>query len=374
MRTAVVILNWNTRDYLRKFLPGLCRSAEALGSDAGGSPLAEVIVADSASTDGSLAMLAEEFPGVRTVALDSNYGFTGGYNKAFETILDYPDAPEYIVLINSDIEVDEDWLGPLVAWMDAHPACGACGPKLHALVPDGDGFRRSGTFEYAGAAGGYIDLFGYPFCRGRVPGRTCEDRGQYDTPADVLWVSGACLMTRASLWRELGGLDPRFFAHMEEIDYCWRLALEGYSVTMVPGSTVWHIGGGTLPQTSPWKLQLNHRNNLLLLDNNLRPTYIARGNSPALAGFKAGVMIFLRMLLDGGSALVYLLQGKKDAFGAVWKAHREFRSLRSSAPSSSDFYPETRVAGYKNICIILQSALRGDAIFGYLDKRYEDSH
>ena len=181
-------------------------------------------------------------------------------------------------------------------------------------------------------------------------------------------------MTRASLWRELGGLDSRFFAHMEEIDYCWRLALKGYSVTTVPESTVWHIGGGTLPQNSPWKLQLNYRNNLLLLDNNLRPTYIARGDSPALAGFKAGAMLFLRMLLDGGSALVYLFQGKKEAFGAVWKAHREFRTLRSSAPSSSDSYPATRVAGYKNICIILQSALRGDAIFGYLDKRYEDSH
>ena len=371
MRIAVVILNWNTRDYLKRFLPSLCRSCGALGNGADGSPLAGVIVADSGSTDGSMEMLEEEFPGVGRLPLGANHGFTGGYDRAFASILSAPDAPEYIVLINSDIEVGEGWLKPLVGWMDKHPGCGACGPVLHSLVADGDGYVRSDRFEYAGAAGGWIDRFGYPFCRGRVPGRTDVDDGRYNKPKDVLWVSGACLMTRSSLWTSLGGLDDRFFAHMEEIDYCWRLGLMGLSVTVIPESTVWHIGGGTLPQDSPWKLQLNHRNNLLLLDNNLKPTFRARGDSPAIAGFKARAIIFMRMVLDAGSALVYLLQGKPADFKAVIEAHRGFRALRRKEESAA---AKGKVPGYGNICIILQSALRGGKIFGYLDRKYEDCH
>ena len=187
MRTAVVILNWNTKEYLRAFLPALLHSC---GSGA------EVVVADSASADGSMEMMAAEFPGVKTIPLDANYGFTGGYNRALAQL----DA-EFFVLINSDILVEDAWLEPLVAWMDAHPECGICGPKLHGLVNESGEYRKTSMFEYAGAAGGYLDRFGFPFCRGRVLSKVCEDQGQYDNPADVLWVTGACLMIRSSLWK-----------------------------------------------------------------------------------------------------------------------------------------------------------------------------
>ena len=261
MKTAVVILNWNTRDFLRQFLPGLIASCE--GRDA------EVIVADNGSTDGSPEVLTAEFPHVRQIRLDANYGFTGGYNRA----LAQTDA-ELFVLINSDIEVTPDWLDPLTAWMDSHPDCGACAPKLHA-------WQDRKRFEYAGAAGGLIDAWGYPFCRGRVLKRVETDTGQYDTPAEVLWATGACLMVRRTVWEHFGGLDDRFFAHMEEIDLCWRMQLEGWKVQVVPQSVVYHVGGGTLPADSPWKLELNFRNNLLLLENNLARTYTLEGRSPS---------------------------------------------------------------------------------------------
>lgn len=309
MKTAVVILNWNTKAYLERFLPGLISSVSC--SDA------EVIVADSASTDGSMEMMEEKFPEVRRIVLDSNYGFTGGYNKALSQV-----EAEYFVLINSDIEVTPGWLEPLVGWMDTHPECGACGPKLKSW------YERD-TFEYAGAAGGKMDRWGYPFCRGRVLKKVEKDEGQYDSPADVFWVTGACLMTRSSLWKKHGGLDDRFFAHMEEIDYCWRLQLDGCKITVIPESIVYHLGGGTLPSTSPWKLKLNFRNNLLMLDNNLAKTFVTDGERPEKALRHAGRLIFFRMVLDGGSAAVYLLTGKKDYFKAVIEAHGEYRKLRT---------------------------------------------
>ncbi len=323
MKTAIVILNWNTEGFLEKFLPGLLRSAEKAGD-------AEVIVADNASTDGSAAMMKKKFPGVRTVTFDSNLGFTGGYNKAFG-IIDKDSAPEYFVLINSDIEVTENWLGPLTDWMDSHPECGACAPKLHSI------YDRE-MFEYAGAAGGFLDKYGYPFCRGRVMGRVEKDCGQYDSPQNVFWATGACLMVRSSLYRETGGLDDRFFAHMEEIDLCWRMQLEGYAVTVVPQSLVYHVGGGTLPQTSPFKLFLNYRNNLLMLGNNLAKTLALlayRNGMPpekaATAGIrKARRRIRMRMVLDGCSAAVYLAAFKPDCFRAVIDAHREYRKLRTT--------------------------------------------
>ena len=219
MKTAVVILNWNTEGFLREFLPGLLRSVENVEG-------AEVIVADNASTDGSIKVMQEEFPQVRTIVLEKNFGFTGGYNKAFEQI-----DSDLFVLINSDIEVTDGWLEPLVRWMQEHPECGACAPKLHS-------WQEREKFEYAGAAGGCLDLFGYPFCRGRILKTLETDHGQYDSPADVFWATGACLMVRSSLYRELGGLDDRFFAHMEEIDLCWRMQLAGYKVTVVPESMV----------------------------------------------------------------------------------------------------------------------------------------
>ena len=347
VKTAVVILNWNTADYLRRFIPPLLKSCAGLD--------AQVIVVDSASTDASPDVLREEFPGVRTILLEENFGFTGGYNRALAGI----DA-EYFVLLNSDVEVPETWLTPLVGWLDAHPDCAVAGPVFHALLPEG----RSDSFEYAGAAGGLLDRYGYPFCRGRVPGRMAVDEGQYGTPKDVMWVSGACLVTRACVWKKLGGFDGRFFAHMEEIDYCWRAQLAGWKVTVVPESVVYHIGGGTLPQTSRFKLKLNYRNNLLLLDANLAATI----------GYGAACRrIFIRKILDGGAALVYLLSGRVDCFRAVLDAHREYRELRRQAAGLRDDRTEARVHGILPVRILLQTALRGEKIFNYLT-RYEDSY
>jgi len=308
MKTAVVILNYNTRDYLSKFLPGLIASCEGLD--------AQVIVADNASRDDSVTLMKTVFPDVRLIELDQNYGFTGGYNRALAQV-----EAEYYVLINSDIEVPKEWLKPLVEWMDTHPECGACGPKLIS-------YHERDTFEYAGAAGGLLDKYGYPFCRGRLMQHVEKDHGQYDKPADVLWCSGACLMVRASLWKALGGLDERFFAHMEEIDLCWRMQLRGWKVTVVPQSYVYHIGGGTLPNESPFKLRLNFRNNLLMLENNLPATFAARGCSATAARFRTHVRIFLRMCLDGLSALVYLFTGRFSFFKAVYDAHIQYWKLR----------------------------------------------
>ena len=330
MKTAVVILNWNGEKFLRKFLPGLIASLQ--GCDA------EVTVADNASTDGSMKLMLYDFPKVKTIRFDKNYGFTGGYNRAlFQT-----DA-EYFVLLNSDIDVPAGWLSPLEEWMDTHPECGICAPKLHS-------YQDRSMFEYAGAAGGYIDRYGYPFCRGRVLRKVEKDSGQYDTPSPVFWASGACLMIRSELYRRLGGLDERFFAHQEEIDLCWRAQLTGYSVVTVPGSVVYHVGGGTLPANSPWKLYLNFRNNLLMLSNNLAFTYALEAHCGSLSAYgresghgrkrtdiqdaavegitRAGRTIFTRMLLDGLSAAVYLLTFRPRYFNAVLRAHRDFRKMR----------------------------------------------
>lgn len=348
MKTAVVILNWNTRSYLEKWLPALCDScrSEAL-----------VAVADNASSDGSLDYVREAFPDVLTMSFSGNLGFTGGYNRALGELSGMEDAPAYAVLINSDVLVSEGWLQPLVEWMDGHPECAACGPKILSMSePD--------RFEYAGAAGGYVDRFGYPFCRGRVLGRTSVDDGRYDGRAEsVLWVSGACMMVRMSAWNALGGLDDRFFAHMEEIDFCWRAALEGYSVTLVPSSRVYHLGAGTLSKESPLKLKLNFRNNLLLLDNNLALT----------AGpCRAASRIAIRRILDAGSAMVYLISGRYGYFKAVFEAHREFDALKRKDRKVKR--ARTSVSGYQEgICILIQAVLRGRGIFNYLDK-YENSH
>ena len=315
MKTAIVILNWNTKGFLEKFLPPLLASA---GKDA------RVIVADNASTDGSVELLKEKFPDVGTMFFSRNRGYTGGYNRALMQL-----KAEYYILLNSDIEVPEHWLGPLEAWMDSHPECGICAPKLHSYT-DRD------MFEYAGAAGGCIDRFGYPYCRGRIMKKVERDCGQYDTPENVFWVSGACLMIRSELFHKLGGLDERFFAHMEEIDLCWRAQLAGYKVTAVPASTVYHVGGGSLPNGSPRKLYLNYRNNLLMLRKNLGKTlaleeYAKTGNirESAEAGVKkAGRIIFTRMLMDGAAAAVYLLTFRWSSLKAVFKAHRDAGKIR----------------------------------------------
>jgi len=354
MITAIVILNWNGKEFLERFLPGLLSSVNQDPSVPSEAP-DQVIIADNASTDGSLEMLGDKFPGVKVLSFTQNYGFTGGYNKALSEI-----EADYFVLINSDIEVTDGWLYPLTEWMDLHEDCAACAPKLLSW------YQRD-TFEYAGAAGGWIDYYGYPFCRGRVLKMVETDEGQYDLPADVLWATGACLMVRASVWKELNGLDERFFAHMEEIDFCWRCRLNGWKVNVVPRSVVYHLGGGTLPNDSPWKLFLNYRNNLLMLSNNLAKTFALECiyavtslnaeeledcaddisncinvyedlpdylrskliRSCAKGGRRmAGRRIFVRKCLDGLSAMVYLFTGKWSYVQSVWKAHRDFKKLK----------------------------------------------
>lgn len=367
MKTAVVILNWNTEDFLKEFLPGLLRSVAATEGT-------EVIVADNASDDGSRTVMKDLFPEIRTILFDRNHGFTGGYNKALEQI----DA-EYFVLINSDIEVTEGWLEPLVAWMDGHKECGACAPKLHS-------WQEREKFEYAGAAGGYIDMFGYPFCRGRIMKRLETDCGQYDTPSDVLWATGACLMVRSSVYRKLGGLDDRFFAHMEEIDLCWRMQLEGHKVTVIPDSIVYHVGGGTLPATSPFKLFLNYRNNLLMLENNLARTLalkslkegktIMTAASQGLA--QARWRIFLRKCLDWMSAAVYLVTFRTDCFRSVCRAYDEYRNLRRHTGKEEiisylgEHGDDGSVSGLYKKSIIIGSMLKGDKVFRSIGK--DDFH
>lgn len=250
--------------------------------------------------------------------------------------------------------------------MDTHPECGACAPKLHS-------WQERDKFEYAGAAGGYIDRFGYPFCRGRVLKRLETDNGQYDNPKDVFWATGACLMVRSSLYRKLGGLDERFFAHMEEIDLCWRMQLDGYKVSVVPQSIVYHVGGGTLPATSPFKLYLNFRNNILMLENNLAKTFALgyknlHAEKAARKGCrKAARRIFIRKCLDGLSAAVYLMTLKINCFKAVWKAHKDAAGMviKSSEPDVAAFIREGKgsVQGIYRKWIITSSIMKGNRIF-----------
>lgn len=294
MKVAVVILNWNGKGFLEKFLPSLFNSLPSY---------AELIVADNASTDGSKEAVHNEK--IQWIQLDKNYGFTGGYNRAFEKL----DGYKYYVLINSDIEITERWLETLTDFMEKHPEASACQPKILS-------YANKNHFEYAGAAGGFIDRWGFPLCRGRILSCIEEDKGQYDSPIQCFWASGACMVVRSDVWRRLGGLDEEFFAHMEEIDFCWRASLAGGQIWCVPQSKVYHVGGGTLPNNSPRKLYLNYRNNLLMLWKNL-PAKHKNGK------------IFLRKCIDGLSAVCYVFQGKFSYFKSVIKAHRDYRKLKA---------------------------------------------
>lgn len=290
-RLAIVILNWNGAKMLRQYLPSVLQYSR---------DEAVVYVADNASTDDSLPLLREHFPEVQVITLERNWGFAEGYNKALAQI----DA-DYYLLLNSDIEVTHHWLTPLVEFMDAHPHVAACQPKLLSI------FQRD-QFEYAGASGGYVDRFGYPFCRGRVFDTIEQDDGQYDYPTAILWATGAALLVRARIYKEVGGLDPRFFAHNEEIDMCWRMRLLDYSVYCIPESVVYHVGGGTLPKSNPMKTFLNFRNNLTMLykclpDSELR--YVMRW----------------RWVLDYLAAWeMLLLKRSWGDFCAVYRARRAF--------------------------------------------------
>ena len=248
MKVAVVILNWNGVDMMRRFMPSVFKYSK---------DEAVVYVADNCSTDNSIEMLEKEYPEVRIIRLDKNWGFAEGYNKALAQI----DA-EYYVLLNSDVEVTPGWLTPIIKFMDEHDDVAACQPKLLS-------YFHKNQFEYAGAAGGFIDKYGYPFCRGRLFDVVEEDKGQYDERMELFWATGACLVIKSSDYNKVGGLDGRFFAHCEEIDMCWRLRLLGRKIFCIPESVVYHWGGGTLPKTNSRKTFLNFRNNLTMLYKNL---------------------------------------------------------------------------------------------------------
>lgn len=298
MKVAVVILNYNGASMLAKFLPSVIEY----------SPGAGIVVADNASTDDSVAVLRESFPTVRVVQLDRNYGFADGYNKA----LDQVDA-EYYLLLNSDVEVTEGWLAPMLLFMENNPKAVACQPKILA-------YNNKTHFEYAGAAGGFIDRYGYPYCRGRMFDTLEEDKGQYDDVCRIFWATGAAIMVRSAAFHGAGGFDGRFFAHMEEVDLCWRMLARGGEIYAVPGSKVYHVGGATLNKSNPHKTFLNFRNNLLMLYKNL-PVAELRG------------VMRVRAVLDYVAALKFLLTGAWGDFKAVFRARREYKRMRGEYSS-----------------------------------------
>lgn len=288
---AIVILNWNGANFLRRFLPGVLTHADG----------ARVIVADNASTDDSIELLARDFSTVELLLLDRNWGFCEGYNQALAQV-----DSDFFVLLNSDVEVTLGWLRPLRDLLEINPRIAAVQPKILAHAD-------SALFEYAGAGGGYLDRLAYPFCRGRLFDTLEKDLGQYDDPRPVAWASGACLLVRRTAWQALGGFEPAFFAHMEEIDFCWRLQNAGHEVWYHGGSAVQHVGGGTLPKTNPRKTYLNFRNGLALLYKNAAPGELY---SP----------MFQRLLLDGVAGLRFLIAGEFANFQAVLRAHFSFYS------------------------------------------------
>ena len=376
-KLAIVILNWNGCEMMKKYLPSV------IGKSAG-----DVIVADNASTDNSIEMLSQTFPDVRTIRLDKNYGFAEGYNQALAQLPNY----EYYLLLNSDVEIrQQGWDKVLTDYMDAHPDCAACQPKLldlqrleeeerkqeHHKQDDASKGKKTENaserlkkdcapeesktahiyFEYAGCAGGFLDKYGYPFCRGRILNTVEEDKGQYDDIRTVMWATGAALLCRATDWRASGGLDGRFFAHMEEIDLCWRLRTMGKDIVCVPGSTAYHLGGATLNQGNPRKTFLNFRNNLLMLYKNLPENELH-------------TTMHIRTLLDYLAALQFLLKGDLANMRAVIRARsafnrmkKDYKTVRQSIQTSRTI---AKVPERMDISILWQYYVKGRHTFNAL--------
>jgi GT2 family glycosyltransferase len=337
-RVSVVILNWNGVDMLRKFIPSVMDNSVGEGI--------EICVADNASSDGSLEMLRSEFPVVRLIELDQNYGFAEGYNRALEQV----DA-EYVVLLNSDVEVTPHWLEPLLDYMDTHSGTVACQPKLLS-------WHNKEYFEYAGASGGFIDRYGYPFCRGRIFDVVEKDCGQYDTVTEVMWVTGAALFIRLADYREVGGLDGHFFAHMEEIDLCWRLRSRGKKLVCIPQSVVYHVGGATLKKENPRKTFLNFRNNLLMLYKNLPDKELTH-------------VMRMRRFLDYLAAFETLvLKRNWGDFKAIFKARRAFKAWKHEFDEDRRKIQAGRVKEeipqVYNLSIIWQYYAKGKKLFSQL--------
>lgn len=334
---AIVILNWNGRSFLEKFLPFVTASICAG---------AEVIIADNASTDDSVSFLRERYPQLRVIEMDKNRGFAGGYNEALRHV-----DSDYYVLLNSDVEVKPGWLEPMIDLMESDPSIGACQPKI--LM-----YADKSSFEYAGAAGGWLDYLGYPFAKGRIFDICEEDLGQYDQAEPIFWASGAALFIRARLYHEMGGLDTYFFAHQEEIDLCWRLQLAGYKIYSCPQSVVYHVGGGTLPKGNERKVFLNFRNNLIMMVKNM----------------PAGEWLWkisVRFVLDSVSAWKSLLAGEGVYFLAITEAHLAFLKWLFFKRKESIF-PKKRggtLRGWYSRSVVWQYFVVGRKTFSEIVKR-----
>ena len=326
MKTAVIILNWNGRKMMEQYLPSVCK--HTTGEEV------KIVVADNGSTDDSIEFLQKNYPQIDLILLDQNYGFAEGYNRAIAQV----DA-EYVVLLNSDVEVTENWLTILTDYMDSHRDIAACQPKVLA-------YYNKEQFEHAGAAGGFIDRYRFPYCRGRIFAIVEADHGQYDTPTQIFWATGAALMIRRDAYLKAGGLDAQFFAHMEEIDLCWRLNSRGEKIVCLPQSIIYHLGGGTLNVNNPRKTYLNFRNNLLMIYKNEADEQLNK-------------VLRMRKFLDNLAAVVFLLKGDVANFKAVRKARKDFKKMKD------DFIDKRK----ENLKLTTQTTFpfnyKGSIVWGY---------
>jgi len=335
LKVAIVILNWNGKKFLEQFLPSVNQYLPAY---------AEIIVADNDSTDESVSFLKENYSHIRIIQNKENGGYAKGYNDALKLI----DA-QYYVLLNSDIEVSPAWVEPIIDFMDEHSEVAACQPKIRS-------YYQKDSFEYAGAAGGYIDKYGYPFCRGRIFQSIEKDYGQYDDVQEVFWASGACMFVRADVFHDLGGLDEDFFAHMEEIDFCWRAKNNAYRIYYHPQSVVYHVGGGTLPKSNPHKTFLNFRNNFFLLYKNLESHRLV-------------FTFFWRLILDGVAGVKFIFDGNmKDAL-AIIRAHFAFYASLGSLKKKRSELPHKKVGQVYRRNIVYDHFLRKIKVFTKLDDK-----
>lgn len=331
-KIAVVILNWNGKKFLEELLPTLIQHTPSE---------VDIVVGDNASSDNSVEFLKQNYPQIQIIQNDKNYGFAEGYNKVLDKV--YAD---YFVLLNSDVEVTDNWISPIINIMDADDNIAICQPKLLS-------YYQRDTFEYAGGAGGYIDKYGYPFCRGRLFTTLEKDNGQYNDVCEIFWATGAAMFVKAKVWKDLGGLDGDFFAHMEEIDFCWRAKNAGYKVYYCPQSVVYHIGGGTLPPSSPFKTFLNFRNNFSLLFKNLQKRQLA-------------YVFPIRILMDWVAALKFLAEKKPKEFTAVIKAHWDFYRQIPALKHKRKNITQRKVSNIYNGNIVLEYYLKGKKIFSKL--------
>ncbi|MCL2650800.1 MAG: glycosyltransferase family 2 protein [Candidatus Azobacteroides sp.] len=294
-KIAVVILNWNGKSLLEKFLPALLAYTP--------QDIADIIVSDNASDDNSVSFLKEKYPEIEVIRLEKNYGFAEGYNRTIVQL-----EHEYVVLLNSDVEVTPNWLETALSYLEAHPEVVALQPKILS-------YKDKSSFEYAGACGGFLDIYGYPFCRGRIFDVVEKDNKQYEECIDILWATGACLFVKTEEYKKAGGLDVAFFAHQEEIDFCWRLVNRGKRIICLPSSVVYHVGGATLSMSNPRKTFLNFRNNLLMIYKNMPEQRLKK-------------TLRVRFFLDILAALVFFLKGETGNLKAVFKARKEFKQMK----------------------------------------------